>query len=731
MSYFFVRIDKKIGMMYNDICEICSEQPNIIFDMEKGKEDNMRKFWKRAGSVGIAAALLAGILQVAPTSFVSMAADEPLFSSECEDLTLSSDATVATKVYNDEYPGYTGEGFVWVTSAGTMSFTIDAPETGMYRLMTRCLVYLGNVGETRQATVSVTRSDDSTWSKDVKIAHTESWNDYSWGDIKLTKGENTITFGGGWGYCLYDNMTLSKTPKPEYDKATDVLTDAKATSQTQALMTYLKSVYGSHIISGQQEIYGGGHDNNMELEFDYIKNTTGKLPAIRGFDFMNYNPLYGWEDGTTERAIEWAKDRNGIVTASWHINVPIDFDKYELGDEVDWQKCTYKNYQVSNSTFNTANAVKEGTKEYEYFQECMKDLAEQLTKLQDAGVPIILRPLHEAQGNEGNYSDGTAWFWWGDRGAEVYKELWKLLYNTLTEKYNLHNIIWEYNSYNYANSDTWYPGDDYVDIVAYDKYNCEYNRDDGLSFGTPNLSAISSVFNYLYELTDGKKMVAMAENDSIPSVENMTIENAGWLYFCPWYGDHLMSSTYNDPDELKVTYNSDYCITLDELPKNLYGSATPGTTTETKETTTAEETTTTEATETTDDTTVTSAETTTASTDESSKTTETTVTTSDSTKSTEETTVSSDTTTTSFEKTTTVSTDESTEPSADLYGDVNLDGDVDLSDAVLMNKAIAGQVSLNAAAKANADCQKDGIVSSDDSMTLLKFLVHLVNSLPQ
>ena len=361
----------------------------------------------------------------------------------------------------------------------------------------------------------------------------------------------------------------------------------------------------------------------------------------------------------------------------------------------------------------------------------MKDLAEQLTKLQDAGVPIILRPLHEAQGNEGNYGDGTAWFWWGDRGAEVYKELWKLLYNTLTEKYNLHNIIWEYNSYNYANSDTWYPGDDYVDIVAYDKYNCEYNRDDGLSFGTPNLSAISSVFNYLYELTDGKKMVAMAENDSIPSVENMTIENAGWLYFCPWYGDHLMSSTYNDPDELKVTYNSDYCITLDELPKDLYGSATPGTTTETKETTTAEETTTTEATETTDDTTVTIAETTTASTDESTKTTEATVTTSDSTKSTEETTVSSDTTTTSSEKTTTVSTDESTEPSADLYGDVNLDGDVDLSDAVLMNKAIAGQVSLNAAAKANADCQKDGIVSSDDSMTLLKFLVHLVNSLPQ
>ena len=181
---------------------------------------------------------------------------------------------------------------------------------------------------------------------------------------------------------------------------------------------------------------------------------------------------------------------------------------------------------------------------------------------------------------------GVAWFWWGDRGAEVYKELWKLLYTTLTEKYNLHNIIWEYNSYNYANSDTWYPGDDYVDIVAYDKYNCDYNRDDGLSSGTPNLSAISPIFNYLYELTNGKKMVAMAENDSIPSEENMVIENAGWLYFCPWYGDHLMSSQYNDPAQLKKMYTSDYCITLDELPEDLYGGASvePGTTLTTKET---------------------------------------------------------------------------------------------------------------------------------------------------
>ena len=651
----------------------------------------MKNFWKRLGSTGVAAALCLGMAQAVPAAVVSAA--DPLFSSECEDLTLENDAKVATDVYGKAYPGYTGDGFVWVTNAGTMSFTIDAPETGMYRLMTRCIMYLGDTSnDIREAQVTVTRSDDSTATKTVKIAHTDDWNDFNWGDLKLTKGENTITFGGGWGYCLYDNMTLTQTPKPEYEKATDTPVDPKATKETKALMSYLKSVYGSHIISGQQEIYGGGNDGDSEKEFNYIKDNTGKLPAIRGFDFMNYNPLYGWDDGTSERAIEWAKDRNGIVTASWHINVPIDFDNYTLGDIVDWKECTYKNYQASNSTFNTANAVKEGTKEYEYFQEAMKDLAEQLQKLQDANVPIILRPLHEAQGNEGNYGDGTSWFWWGDRGAEVYKELWKLLYTTLTEKYNLHNIIWEYNSYNYANSDTWYPGDDYVDIVAYDKYNCDYNRDDGLSSGTPNLSAISPIFNYLYELTNGKKMVAMAENDSIPSEENMVIENAGWLYFCPWYGDHLMSSQYNDPAQLKKMYTSDYCITLDELPEDLYGGASvePGTTLTTKETSeTVSETTTvteTSATETseTEKSSETASETTTETTKESvttsseEQTTETTETT-ESSATTASATTATETETTVATSTTESKTSEtsgSVDPKNVLYGDVNLDGRV-------------------------------------------------------
>lgn len=55
---------------------------------------------------------------------------------------------------------------------------------------------------------------------------------------------------------------------------------------------------------------------------------------------------------------------------------------------------------------------------------------------------------------------------------------------------------------------------------------------------------------------------------------------------------------------------------------------------------------------------------------------------------------------------------------------------MDLADAVLLNKAVAGTVALNEQVARNADCNGDGKRSADDSMVLLKFLVHLVQDLP-
>lgn len=78
----------------------------------------------------------------------------------------------------------------------------------------------------------------------------------------------------------------------------------------------------------------------------------------------------------------------------------------------------------------------------------------------------------------------------------------------------------------------------------------------------------------------------------------------------------------------------------------------------------------------------------------------------------------------------TQATTKSTGDTSVLYGDVNCDGRVDITDSVLLNKATAGAVKLNEAAAANADCDSNGELSSNDSIVLLKFLVHLITSLP-
>ncbi|ADL52314.1 glycosyl hydrolase [Clostridium cellulovorans] len=516
----------------------------------------MKKIFGRAMSLLATFALVCSFFVAMPTTPVKAETSLPV-KVEAEACTLSNGAAVTTNVYGTNYPGYSGNGFVWASNSGTITFNVTVPKNGMYEISSRCWMYLGNVGDTRLQVLSINGAAQGNF----YVPNKGGWADYSFGYFYLEAGTAKIEIGssGSWGFILYDTVTFDNAKMPAL-KADPTPCDVNATSETKNLKQYLTSVYGNHVISGQQEIYGGGNDGNAELEFDYIYNKTGKYPAIRGFDFMNYNPLYGWEDGTTNRMIKWVKERGGIATASWHINVPSDFTNYKLGDKLDWKSCTYK----PTASFKTANCLDKTSKEYAYLMLAVDDLAKQLLILQDAKVPVLLRPFHEAEGNNNTNGSG-AWFWWGSGGADVYKQLWKLLYSTLTEKYGIHNVIWEVNLYSYANSAQWYPGDDCVDIVGYDKYE-----------GSPytwKTSAATSVFLTLVNHTNDTKMVALTENDVIPDIQNIVNQGAWWLYFCPWYGDFITSSTYNDPVLLKTTYNSPYVVTLDELPKDLYASS--------------------------------------------------------------------------------------------------------------------------------------------------------------
>ena len=123
--------------------------------------------------------------------------------------------------------------------------------------------------------------------------------------------------------------------------------------------------------------------------------------------------------------------------------------------------------------------------------------------------------------------------------------------------------------------------------------------------------------------------------------------------------------------------------------------------------------------------------------DESGETTETTVTTTDAgttttpeettTEPVESTTTSAEVTTAPNETTTTVTTAATTGSESEaLYGDINMDGKVDLTDAVMLNKYQAGLVTLTDVQKVNANCDiTDGTenITEEDSFALMRFIL--------
>ena len=116
--------------------------------------------------------------------------------------------------------------------------------------------------------------------------------------------------------------------------------------------------------------------------------------------------------------------------------------------------------------------------------------------------------------------------------------------------------------------------------------------------------------------------------------------------------------------------------------------------------------------------------TTTETTTEPTETTTTTTTTETTSTETEATTASE---TTTVSETTTTTTDADTDIN---YGDVNLDGKVDLMDVIMMNKYLAGQITLSEQAVKNADVNTDGSLGDSDSTTLMQFVLMMIPDLP-
>ena len=87
------------------------------------------------------------------------------------------------------------------------------------------------------------------------------------------------------------------------------------------------------------------------------------------------------------------------------------------------------------------------------------------------------------------------------------------------------------------------------------------------------------------------------------------------------------------------------------------------------------------------------------------------------------------TTTTKPSKTTTTNAT-TTNTAIPSYGDVNLDGKVDILDAVYLNRYLATLIQFSDAQIANADCYQDGVLDDQDTTALMQFIILLIDDLP-
>ena len=93
------------------------------------------------------------------------------------------------------------------------------------------------------------------------------------------------------------------------------------------------------------------------------------------------------------------------------------------------------------------------------------------------------------------------------------------------------------------------------------------------------------------------------------------------------------------------------------------------------------------------------------------------------------TTTTNATTTTKPSKTTTTNAT-TTNTAIPSYGDVNLDGKVDIVDAIFLNKYLATLIQFSDAQAANADCCQDGVLNDQDTTALMQFIILLIDNLP-
>lgn len=434
---------------------------------------------------------------------------EALFAQlfEAENATLTGGAVVMTDTLAS------GGKYV-AQKGGSLNFSIEIEEEAYYNIIIHASSPSGNK-------TNILSVDGA--SIEFKFVQNESYTDLcAVSTIKLSAGNHEVKIINSWGYINIDYLSFETTDPAFRFNISKFLVTRAPEDHAAKLYSFLYDNYGKKIISGAMTL------KSMD-EINWLKSNTGKEPALIGLDFMHCGRNYSWynDDEPVNDAKKYYA-RNGIPSFCWH-----------------WRDPSRKTdaFYTKDTNFDVSKITDENSAEYKAIITDIDYIAGLLKKLQNDGVPVLWRPLHEASGG---------WFWWGAKGPEPCKILYRLIYDRMVNYNGLKNLIWVWTSQ--QNDMSWYPGDEYVDIIGRDIYK------EG-DHGSQVLE-----FNKLNDDYGRNKIITLSECGWIPDVENLENDAATWSYFMPWYGDYVKNSTYNPLDLWKKLFASDYVLTLDEMP---------------------------------------------------------------------------------------------------------------------------------------------------------------------
>jgi len=224
------------------------------------------------------------------------------------------------------------------------------------------------------------------------------------------------------------------------------------TRKTRALYNNLKAMQSSGKFMFGQEFFnsfrfssGSAHGDKT---FSDSKSITGAHPAVLGSDFLYYLEKNSVERGYHTEAVKWAYQQGYVITFDWHLSA---------------RGTSSFNYSssVANLATNIATNASSDDRAW-YLGELDKVISIINSDLTVAGdtIPIVFRPWHEMNGN---------WFWWGTSAitAENFKALYRLTADYVKQRTKSVLFGWTPNTpFNLS----YYPGDDYVDVLGLDYY---------------------------------------------------------------------------------------------------------------------------------------------------------------------------------------------------------------------------------------------------------------------